>query len=79
MKHWSNGLTAAFNPFAPHLNVATQFQTLFTLLSQYFSVFARATQFAIGLRLYLGLEVNPPVFTPPIQETLLRIPPLALN
>jgi hypothetical protein len=37
--------------------IISWFQALFTSLPRYFSAFARATKFAIGLRTYLGSEV----------------------
>jgi hypothetical protein len=37
--------------------IVSWFQALFTSLPRYFSAFARATKFAIGLRTYLGSEV----------------------
>lgn len=45
-------------PLSPNLLVANQFQALLTSLSACFSTFAHATQYSIGFRLYLGLQVN---------------------
>lgn len=55
----------------PHLTVTTQFQALLTPLSGFFSVFPHGTEYAIGLELYLELEVNSPVFTQPNKAALL--------
>lgn len=57
-KKYDGTPVALRHPFTPRLVVAIQFQALFTDLSVCFSTFAYATKFAIGLELYLALEVN---------------------
>lgn len=67
-----------FDSFAPYQPVTIQFQTLLIGLSAYFSTFAHATNPLSVLDTCLGLEVDPPNFTPDYQPVLLALLPSSI-
>lgn len=49
-----------YTPLGAYQSITIRFQALLTLCQEFFSAFPHGTLFAIGLDLYLGLEVDVP-------------------
>ena len=49
-----------YTPLSAYQSITIRFQVLLTLCQEFFSAFPHGTIFAIGLDLYLGLEVDAP-------------------
>ena len=57
-----------YTPVGAYQSITIRFQALLTLCQEFFSAFPHGTNFAIGLDLYLGLEVDVPRLNAPFPR-----------